>query len=187
MSSVITLWSRLNPAAAFERCVRPHVPRLYRLAWRLSGTREDAEDLVQETLLRAWPQRRKVLALDKPAPWLTRVLYNAWVDRWRRLGAMRDATSLDDRENSLPEAYSSDAPQLTAVDTAVVERALAALPEHQRLVVLMHDGEGYTLEEISGITQVSLGTLKSRLHRARQALRTRIAHGTFSPGTACRE
>ncbi|MEX0730315.1 MAG: RNA polymerase sigma factor [Aquisalimonadaceae bacterium] len=185
MSTVVRFWHHLRPNAAFERCVRPHVPRLYRLAWRLTGSQEDAEDLIQETLLRAYPKRDQVLELDAPGPWLARVLHNTWVDRWRRKGVMRDAYSLDDPDSPLPEASTSDEPLLVAVESAALEQALATLPEPQRVVVLMHDAEGYTLEEISRILDVPVGTLKSRLHRAREALRARIAAGTFSSAAAC--
>ena len=185
MTAVIKLWKNLRAGAAFERCVRPHVPRLHRLAWRLTGSAADADDLLQETLLRAYPKRAEVVDLDAPGPWLARVLHNAWVDRWRRKGVMRHSESLDDPDVEPTEASTSDEPLLVAVETAVLDRAIRALPEHHQVVILMHDGEGYTLQEISQILDVPVGTLKSRLHRAREALRERMRNGTLSSRAAC--
>lgn len=169
----------MRSGVAFERCVRPHVPRLYRLAWRLTGSATDAEDLLQETLLRAsllraYPKRAEIVELDAPGSWLARVLHNAWIDRWRRQGDMRNTISFNDPGMESAEAFASDEPLLVAVETSALDQALQKLPEHHRTVVLMHDAEGYTLPEISLIMDVPVGTLKSRLHRAREAVRAQL-------------
>lgn len=188
MASVIQLWKTLHSGAAFERCVRAHIPRLYRLAWRLTGSEVEADDLLQETLLRVYPKRDEVLQLDAPGPWLARVMHNAWVDRWRRRGIQQYTDSLDDPESDTTPAFVSDEPLLVAVEVALLNRALQQLPEHHRVVIVMHDAEGYTLQEVSEIIDVPLGTLKSRLHRAREGLRELVRNkqsdGTLSAQTA---
>ncbi len=186
MSQLIRLWQSVAPGAAFEACLRPQLERLWRLALRLQGNPGDAEDLMQELLERAWRHRKQVLSLDAPGPWLARVLYRLHVDRWRRRGPLADSASLDDPDSKQPPALiESGQALLTAVETAAVLRAVESLPEPQRAVLLLHDGEGYTLEEIGSIVEAPLGTVKSRLHRARAGVRQRIGDGTKTDDCAC--
>jgi RNA polymerase sigma-70 factor (ECF subfamily) len=150
--------------------LRPHLDRLYRLAYRFTGTRDAAEDLVQELCARLWPRLDELRALDAPGPWLARSLHNLFVDQ-----ARRQARSPIDAVDELPEVV-ADAPgpdALAASDLSLsrIESALLQLPPEQRAVLAWHDIEGYTLEELAAAQAVPLGTLKSRLHRARLALR----------------
>ncbi|MCP1675998.1 RNA polymerase sigma-70 factor (ECF subfamily) [Natronocella acetinitrilica] len=186
MSQVVQLWRRLRAGAAFEQCVRPHVPRLYNLAWRLTRSAADAEDLVQEALTRAYTRREQLLTMESPGAWLARVVHNAWVDRWRRQGVLRDAQSLDDDSEDRQPAI-SDATVLDAVEAAGLMRAVMRLPEHHQLVILLHDAAGYTLEEVAEAVGTPVGTAKSRLHRARQSLRAMFADGTVSSSVALSE
>lgn len=162
--------SASGPAAeTFEARLRPHLERLYRLAYRFTGTREAAEDLVQELCVRLYPRHAELQALEQPGPWLARALHNLFVDQMRRQGR-----SPVEAVEELPEV-ASQAPgpeELTARDLTLerVEAALARLPPEQRAVLAWHDLEGYTLEELAESRDLPLGTLKSRLHRARAAL-----------------
>lgn len=186
MSQIVQLWKRARGGAAFEERVREHVPRLFGLAWRLTRSTPDAEELVQETLLRAYTRREQFLGLDAPGPWLARVCQNLWVDRWRRLGALRDSESMDDdRHAPGREPATSDQQLLDSVDVAMLMDTCATLPEHHRLVILLHDGAGYTMEEIAELLEVPVGTTKSRLHRAREALRRKLGEGTAPAAAAC--
>ena len=74
---------------AFTALVRPHLDRLYRLAFRLTGTREDAQDLVQDVMLKLYPQVDRLAGIDAPQTWLNRVLYNQFIDDQRRYRARR--------------------------------------------------------------------------------------------------
>ena len=151
---------------AFERLVRPHFDRLYRLAWRLTGAKAEAEDLFQE--------------------WLCRVMYNLFIDERRRF-ARRRMHTVDEGElagDGLAGLAGGQDPvhdnerleKLTRLD-----RALAQLSDEHRIVVLMHDTEGYKLAEIEALTGTPVGTIKSRLHRARARLREiLVADGTIS-------
>ena len=186
MGEVRPLWKRGVGASAFETRMAPHLDRMWRLALRLQGNPTDAEDLVQDLLLRAWKHRRTLLALEAPGPWLARVIYRLHVDRWRRRGVLGDALSMDDEDHpvAVPDPAAPEA-VLASADLDATLDAIGRLPEAQRTVLLMHDAEGYTIEEISRIQDVPVGTLKSRLHRARAAVRKRISDGTFSPPAAC--
>ena len=161
---------RMARAARFERLVRPHLPRLYRLAFRFTGSRDDAEDLVQELCTRLLPRLSELERLESAGPWLARALYNLFVD-----GARRRSRSPVDAVEALPDVASElPGPDELAVARLTAERieaALAQLPAEQRAVVAWHDVEGYTLEELAESDRVPIGTLKSRLHRARAALR----------------
>lgn len=162
----------------FERHIEPWLPDLRRLAIRLTGNRDDAEDLLGDLIERLYPRLGEIAELDRPKPWLTRVLYRLFVDRWRRAqsGFEVDAEALPEEQASaqaLPDADFDR--QLTR------ERLQAALdhlsPEHRELVIL-YDVEGYSLGEIGEITDTAIGTLKSRLHRARLRLRELLSDGT---------
>lgn len=150
---------------------RPLLPDLYRLAFRLTGTRDDAQDLVQDVVVKVLSRNHDLTALDNPGMWLARVLYNHFVDDRRRYGRspLKLVSAADPDELDLGGASPEAAAQHSQTSAALT-RALDRLPENQRLVVLLHDSEGYTLEEIQRIADVPLGTLKSRLHRGRTRL-----------------
>jgi RNA polymerase sigma-70 factor (ECF subfamily) len=170
----------------FEHLVRPHFDRLFRLAWRLAGSKVDAEDLFQELLIKAFGKLDELVNIDQPGPWLCRVMYNLYVDDRRRFARQRIHTV---EEGHLPGDGLAGLPgpddpvynnqrieQLQRLD-----KALAQLSDEHRLVVLLHDTEGYKLTEIQDLTGVPVGTVKSRLHRARARLRDILtADGTFS-------
>lgn len=171
---------------AFERLVRPHFDRLYRLASRLTGARAEAEDLFQELLVKAFTKLDDLVEIDEPGSWLCRVMYNLFIDEKRRFARRRMHTV---EEGSLPgEGLAglpgSDDPaydHVRAEKLQRLDRALAQLSDEHRIVVLLHDTEGYKLKEIQELTGTPVGTVKSRLHRARARLREILeADGTFS-------
>ena len=172
--------------ATFERIVRPHMDRLYRLAWRLAGTKAEAEDLFQELLMKAYGKTEQLIDIEEPGTWLSRIMYNLFIDEQRRFKRQRLQT-VD--EGHLPGAGLSElAGDLDPVADKArydklqsLNRALQQLSEEHRLVVMLHDTEGYKLQEIQVITETPVGTLKSRLHRARARLREILENdGTFS-------
>ena len=175
---------------AFERLVRPHFDRLYRLAWRLAGSKAEAEDLFQELLIKAYGKLDDLASLDQPAPWLCRVMYNLFVDEKRRFARQRMHT-VD--EGQLAEdgieglAGAADSGSDPVAENQRIEQnhrldtALAQLSDEHRIVVLLHDAEGYKLAEIQELTGTPVGTIKSRLHRARARLREILSNdGTIS-------
>jgi len=175
-------------AADFAAIIRPHLQHLYRLAFRLAGSAADAEDLIQELLIKIYKRRDELTSIAALGPWLSRVLYNLFIDQTRRYSKQRlRSVSLDSAGDGAPghEQVANQEPgpeQATAsqLDIRALDVALRQLSLEHRAVVLMHDAEGYKLEEIHTITGIPIGTLKSRLHRARARLRELLsAHGTF--------
>ena len=85
MGIINRVWPfRQDSHAQFERLIRPHLKRLYSLAYRFTGQRDDAEDLVQDLLLKLYPRLEEMQAIDKLSPWLSKVLYRQYVDQYRR-------------------------------------------------------------------------------------------------------
>ena len=171
---------------AFERLVRPHFDRLYRLAWRLAGAKAEAEDLFQELLLKAYGKLDDLVEIDDPGPWLCRVMYNLFIDERRRFARHRLHT-VDEGQlggDGLEGMPGTDSPvenNERLEKLKCLDRALAQLSDEHRVVVLLHDTEGYKLVEIEQLTGISVGTVKSRLHRARARLREiLLADGTIS-------
>jgi RNA polymerase sigma-70 factor (ECF subfamily) len=174
-----------NRSTTFERLLRPHLDRLYRFAYRLTGSKAEAEDLFQDVLVKLFDKLDDLVRIEEPGSWISRVLYNHFIDNRRRFARQR-LVSVDEGQlppggmDSLP---GSDNPQRAAErldDISRLNKALAELSEEHRIVVLLHDTEGYKLTEIQDITGDPLGTLKSRLHRARARLRDLLAaDGTF--------
>jgi RNA polymerase sigma-70 factor (ECF subfamily) len=173
-------FSRAPPSPAsgrFEILLRPHLDRLYRLAYRFTGSREDAEDLVQSLLIKLIPQEDRLAEVDILAPWLARSLYHLYVDQARRRGRAEAAIGRPISDAEVITAIAdevSESPE-QAADRQFTQRRLAAalarLPADQRALIAWHDIEGYTLDELAAALGVPLGTLKSRLHRGRASLR----------------
>jgi len=170
----------------FERIVRPHFDRLFRLAWRLAGSKADAEDLFQELLIRAYDLLDDLVSIDQPGPWLCRVMYNLFVDERRRFARQRMHTVEEgclagEGLAGLPGPDDPDYDSQRIETLQRLDRALDQLSDEHRLVVLLHDTEGYKLTEIQDLTGLPVGTIKSRLHRARARLRDILtADGTIS-------
>lgn len=178
--------SSAHNSRTFERLVRPHFDRLYRLAWRLTGSKAEAEDLFQDLLIKAYGKLDDIVHIDRPGPWLGRVMYNLFIDERRRYRRSRmvlvtEAELPGDGLAGLPgdgdPVYDNERIQrLQSLDGA-----LAKLSDEHRIVVLLHDTEGYKISEIEELTGIPAGTVKSRLHRARARLREILADdGTIS-------
>ncbi|TMI87574.1 MAG: sigma-70 family RNA polymerase sigma factor [Bacillati bacterium ANGP1] len=168
--------------AHYEAIVQRYARHVYNIAYRMAGNEADARDLVQEAFLRVYRALRRV---EPDAPlerWLYRIVSNLHIDLLRKRPRTR-VESLDapvetargevsreiaDLESS-PEAI-LDREQLDAA----IQRALGTLPQELRLVVVLSDIEGLAYEEIATMLRIPLGTVKSRLHRARQALQQRL-------------
>ena len=151
--------------AAFRTLYRRHTPRLYRLQLRFAGGRvADAEDLVQETWLRAVRRLDTFRADGQLGGWLRGVAVNVAREWIRRTGP--DAAIRDD----VDVASLADRSPVVHFDTDV-ERAIARLPAGQRAVLVLHDIEGFTHEEIARQLEIAAGTSKSQLSAARQSLR----------------
>jgi len=164
-----------TPEKRFSVLIRPHLQRLYHQAYRLTNNQDDAEDLVQDLLLRLYEKKIDLKNIEKPANWLLRSLYHQFVDNYRK----KSRLPIDDRETKSDELIESmegsqEAPHLIyeqEMSGQKLQEAIQQLNPDQQALISLHDIEGYSLPELSGILELPLGTLKSRLHRARNTLR----------------
>ena len=162
-------------APTWEQVVRDHSARVYRLAYRLSGNPQDAEDLTQETFVRVF----RSLADFSPGTfegWLHRITTNLFLDMVRRRQRIRFDALPEDTER-LPGTAPS--PEQVYSDTHLdpqVQAALDALSPEFRVAVVLCDIEGLTYEEIAATLGIKLGTVRSRIHRGRVQLREALAH-----------
>jgi len=167
----------------FATLIRQHYRVLYRAAYRLTRSVVDAEDLVQEVCVRAYPRLREIEGLDQPRSWLLRVLYRLFVDLHRRyertnVRAIGEEEEFASAEPSPPEEAER------ALDRWRIEDAWRHLNKEQRLLLVLHDVEGYSLAEIHSLTGMKDGTIKSRLHRARVRLGRLLQRDRVTPALA---
>lgn len=169
----------------WEQVVREHSTRVYRLAYRLTGNRHDAEDLTQEVFVRVFR------SLSSYAPgtfegWLHRITVNLFLDSVRRKQRIRFDALADDAHDRLPgsEAGPERAFEHGNLDYDVQD-ALNRLPPDFRAAVVLCDIEGLSYEEIAATLGIKLGTVRSRIHRGRAQLRELLAHrAPVSPSPA---
>lgn len=161
---------------SWDELVRAHRPRVYRLAYRLSGNRQDAEDLVQETFIRVFR------SLDTFQPgsltgWMHRITTNLFLDSARRRSRLRIDTLGDDGAERLPstEPGPERSFEFSHLDLDVQE-ALNRLAPSFRAAVVLSDLEGYSYDEVADALGLKLGTVRSRIHRGRAKLRDALAH-----------
>ncbi len=176
---------------AFAALINPYTDKLYRLAFRLTSNVDDAQDLVQDVLLKLYRRRDELTSIRELSPWLGRVLFNQFIDDKRRYGRqpLKAVDALIGVEDHVDVANGTEPEASAALHqvNAQLTSALARLTEEHRIVVILHDAEGYKLNEIQELTGTPLGTLKSRLHRARARLREILDNdGTFYGASSCR-
>jgi RNA polymerase sigma-70 factor, ECF subfamily len=148
--------------AAFETVYRQFAPRVYGLCLRLTGQRETAEDCTQEAFVAAWRALGRFERRSRFSTWLQRIAIRTVLARRRGLRAVRE---MAEPAGGLPET--SDAGSAPPID---LERAIAALPEGARDVLVLVGIYGYSHAEAAGVLGVAEGTCKAQLHRARGLL-----------------
>ena len=159
--------------AAFSKLVRRYQDRLYRFILRMVGTREEALELSQDVFIKAWqalPQWRPDAAFRT---WLFRIGSNATMDALRRRKVV-EFTELKGDYDAVSESPSPEAQLQSKQRLQALEAALAWLPSEQREAILLREVEGLSYAELSTVTGVNEGTVKSRLARARAALAGRF-------------
>jgi RNA polymerase sigma factor (sigma-70 family) len=160
---------------SWEDVVRLHSPRVYRLAYRLTGNRHEAEDLTQDVFVRVF----RSLADYTPGTfegWLHRITTNLFLDKVRRAQRIRFEALPEDAERVAGRGPSPEQAYADANLDGDVEAALASLPAEFRAAVVLCDLEQLSYEEIAATLGVKLGTVRSRIHRGRSLLRAELAH-----------
>jgi RNA polymerase sigma-70 factor (ECF subfamily) len=165
----------------FTDVAMEHMPGLYSAALRMTRNAADAEDLVQETYLKAYRAFGSFEEGTNLRAWLYRILTNTYINSYRAAQRRPEVTDVEDVEDlylykrlsgpgGTEQGRSAEDVALDSFTDDDVKAALEALPEAFRMAVLLADVEGFSYKEISEITEVPIGTVMSRIHRGRRAL-----------------
>ena len=178
--------------------MRPYLAQLYTAALRMTRNASDAEDLVQETLAKAYIAFHQFTPGTNLRAWLHKILSNTFVNSYRKTRARarpgRRIRAADDSGSRADDAFapvvrSAEAEALDRLGDSEVLRALRDLPEDFRTAVYLADIEGYPYREVAAMMGTPIGTVMSRLHRGRDRLRRALAaygptNGRSAPATA---
>jgi len=179
-------------ADPFEQEALSYLDPLYRTGLRMTRSEADAEDLVQETYIRAFRFRDQFTPGTNMKAWLFRILTNTFINTYRRKATQPQTTELDDIEETTLHRHMTETrgdapePEQTLLDNIVdseVTTALEDLPERFRTVVLL-DVEGFSYKEIAEMLEIPIGTVMSRLHRGRKFLQERLLDHAREHGIA---
>ncbi len=185
--------SELAPLEPFEQEVLEHLDVLYGVAFRLTKDGSGAEDLVQDTIVKAIRAREQYRPGTNLKAWLLRILTNTFINSRRRGGLERgvlegpDAEPLTDRWIGAETMRAMREPERQALAPLVeaeVQQALASLPDHFRMAIVLSDIEGLSYKEIAEAMDCPVGTVMSRLHRARAVLKTLLREHAAALGIA---
>jgi RNA polymerase sigma-70 factor, ECF subfamily len=178
----------------FESDVMQHLDALYRTALRMTRNPQDAEDLVQETMLRAYRFLDRFEPGTNLRAWLFKILTNTYINRYRKAASEPRIDSLDDSEELSLYRYLDNeaASRGGSVEAQVLDRfaendikeAIEKLPPQYRITVLLADVEGFSYNDIAEITNVKKGTVMSRLFRGRRLLQKALVDQARSAGFA---
>ncbi len=165
----------------FEREALPHMDALYNFALRITGDSDDADDLVQETFLKAFWFFDKFEKGTNCKAWLFRIMKNTYINTYRKQTREPEKVDYDDVENYF-ENIKSPAAGSAHLEKEIYENllddelsaAISSLPEDFRTVIILCDIEGFGYEEIADFVDCPVGTVRSRLHRARKMLFTKL-------------
>ena len=161
----------------FEKEALPHMSALYNFALRMTGDEDDADDLVQETFLKAFRFFDKFEMGTNCKAWLFRILKNSYINDYRKTTKEPDRVDYEDVQNFYENIKSDDVDskhyEMDAFNNLLddeISSAITALPEDFRTVIILSDIEGFTYEEIADFVDIPVGTVRSRLHRARKMM-----------------
>ena len=165
----------------FTHDAMQHAPQLFSTAMRMTRNRSDAEDLVQETFIKAWRSFATYQQGTNLRAWLFRIMTNTYINKYNAQQRKPTETELDDVEElflykrlgSVDQSQLSQSAEdqmLSLFTDDEVKKALEELPDQFRIPVLMSDVEGFSYKEIAEILEIPLGTVMSRLHRGRKSM-----------------
>ena len=165
----------------FNEEIIPHMDALYNFALRLTSDPNDAEDLVQDTIVKAFRFFSSYEKGTNAKAWLFRILKNSYINSYRKKSKQPQQVDYDE-VSSFYESIRDESTDTSDLESIMyrelidddISGALQALPEDFRTVVLLCDVEGFTYEEIANMLDVPIGTIRSRLHRGRNLLRTKL-------------
>jgi RNA polymerase sigma-70 factor (ECF subfamily) len=171
----LPMFFRTNATTSEADMLSEHIDGLYSYALALSRNRVDAEDLVQETYVRAIPAVRRLRKESNVKSWMFTILRNIWLNQLRqpRVAVPISGTDIDQLlpELSAPDAKDPHSLLLTSRDQDQVRQAISRLPVESREIILLREFEDLSYQEIAGVLKCPIGTVMSRLGRARSKLR----------------
>ena len=175
----------LRTGESFDTVVLPHLDAAYRLARRLMRDADDADDVVQEASLRAFRYFRTFVGGDGRA-WFLRIVRNTCYG-WRRQRYQPPTDSFDEEQHSNARPQSDPETLLLQIDDAtLIARALSRLPDHFHQLLVLRELDGLSYRELSEVIGIPMGTVMSRLSRAREALRSVLDTEPPQPGLSSR-
>ena len=165
----------------FDEEIIPHMDALYNFALRLTTDPNDAEDLVQDTIVKAYRFFSSYEKGTNAKAWMFRILKNSFINNYRKTSKKPSQVDYD-KVSSYYESVRAERTETSDLESLMfremmdddLSNALQRLPEDFRTVVLLCDVEGYTYEEIANMLDVPIGTIRSRLHRGRNLLKTEL-------------
>lgn len=172
-------------AQAFERLVTPHEQMLWRVCWHYTHHQEDAADCLQETMLKAWRAIRSYRGECAFSSWLYRIAATVCLDFLRKQKRLPPTESADELAEDgfapVDTAPTPDEAVLKAESAENIRAAIDSLPGDMRTVIILYALQGLGYEEIADVMKTSVGTVKSRLNRARQKIAAFLAHPGNNP------
>lgn len=172
----------LNKRKAFEKEAIPHMDALLRTALRMTKNEIDAEDLVQETFVKAYRFWDKFELGSNCRAWLFKIMTNIFINDYRSKSRSPVSVNVDDIDDNflygqLASGGVEDNPEMTLFNKVLdddVKKAIEGLPDDFRMVIVLSFMEGFSYQEIADIADLQLGTVKSRLHRGRKLLQKEL-------------
>ncbi|MFP4105008.1 MAG: sigma-70 family RNA polymerase sigma factor [Phycisphaerae bacterium] len=176
----------------FQKIAMPHLDSVFRAALAKTRNRTTAEDLTQTTFAKALQRFDTYREGSNCKAWLMRILHNTWIDQLRHRKVVGPEVPVEEElieqdEPVEPTSWSDASDMLENFSDEQVIRALGELPEDQRMTLFLIDVEGLSQEEVAEITDVPVGTVKSRTSRARSALKERLHEHAIDLGFMGRE
>lgn len=183
------LYSESKKVQVFEKEFMPHIDSMYNFAYRLTFDEDEAKDLVQDTYMKAFRFINSFLEGTNAKAWLYRILKNSFINDYRKKS--KQPAKVDYQE--VEQYYNSeDTPREATVDLRIeatrdmigdeITNALNSLAVDFRTVIILCDLEGFTYEEMAKILDIPIGTVRSRLHRARNLMREKLGSYALSMG-----
>ena len=163
--------AKLGNKAAFELLVKHHAHNVYNLAFRTLNNEQEAEDIAQETFVRAWKAIPRFRGDSKFSTWLYRITTNLCYNRLPKLKKEFGALDPEDQSSLADGRQSAEQGMVTAELQDRLQQALEALPDSQRLLITLRHMQGLSYEEIAEVTKQPIGTVKTGIFRGRRQLR----------------
>jgi len=169
--------------SSYSALISDHIDKLYSVAFRFTNNKADAEDLVQDLVLKLQPKFKELQSLENPQTWMTKVLYHLFIDNYRRnsRSPITLVSNLEVDQSNIEYFDKIQSETLNPIESAEnddlntrLNAALKQLSDQDRMMIILYEIEGYSISEIQQVVDIPAGTIKSKLSRARHQLRDLI-------------